>query len=61
MGKEDANYFMRRAAEELLAAEQAASPEAAAVHRNLYQRYCMMADNRPETGLAEVSASSKAV
>jgi hypothetical protein len=53
MGHIDRSYFIRRATEELAAAESAASPAAARIHRELAQRYSAMSEQHPSAG-AEV-------
>jgi len=41
----DSNYFLRRAAEEVAAAERAASPSAERLHRELASRYLSMIED----------------
>ncbi len=43
MRKDDRSYFVRRAMEESKAANLAACPQAAAVHRELAERYAQLA------------------
>jgi hypothetical protein len=43
----DSEYFLRRAAEELAAAERAISPEARRVHHDLANRYLLKIENGP--------------
>jgi hypothetical protein len=50
MVRNDAAYFKRRAAEELLAAECATSPEAERAHRDLHRRYIQTAKERDAVG-----------
>jgi hypothetical protein len=42
MRQDDQSYFIRRAAEERLAAQRAANPRAAAAHREMAERYAAL-------------------
>ena len=55
MSGEDANYFLRRAAEEIAAADQATSAEAARAHFELANRYLRKIDDRPQTASSEIA------
>ncbi len=48
MSRDDRSYFIRRAAEERAAAEQATSPRAAAAHREMAERYALLVATLPE-------------
>ena len=51
MVKFDRSYLVKRASEELAAAERATSPSAAKIHRELAQRYSAMSEEQdPRAG-----------
>jgi hypothetical protein len=54
----DLSYFVRRAAEELIAAETATSQQAAEAHRELARRYTMMIDDVPGSAETATPVSS---
>lgn len=57
MGKIDRPYFIKRASEELAAAERATSPNAARIHRELSLRYSEMSQEEHESAGVEALLS----
>jgi len=57
MGNIDRSYFIRRASEELAAAERATSPKAASIHSELALRYSAMIGDQHVSAGAEVRIS----
>jgi hypothetical protein len=54
MGKIDRSYFIKRASEELAAAERATSPKAASIHGELALRYSAMSEDQHASTGAEI-------
>lgn len=60
MVRDDESYYRKRAAEELIAAEQAACVQAADAHRVMAERYLQMIADFSAKQLEEVSGSQSA-
>jgi hypothetical protein len=58
MRTDNQSYFVRRAAEERAAAEKSGCPKAAEAHREMAQRYSMLADVMAGEPIGEVRAES---
>ena len=57
MGKIDRSYFIKRASEELAAAEGATSPKAASIHSELALRYSAKSEDQRASAGAEIRIS----
>ena len=60
MVRDDESYYRKRAAEELIAAEQATCMQAAVAHRIMAERYLQMIAELSAQQLEEVSGSQSA-